>query len=82
MFPGDLAAPDRDHGDEDDADFAVRGRDVGQEPGDLLRVAEGEEEFVDEAVCADGAGEEAELEGGRGVGEEFFRVELVQGLSS
>lgn len=53
-----------------DLELPSRGRDAGNQPGDFVSVREGEDEFVDDAVDGDGAGDEGEgCRGGVGVDE-------------
>lgn len=50
----------RDDGREGDGEAFSGGRDTREEPGDGASVSEGEDEFVDYAVDAYGAGDEGE----------------------
>lgn len=62
-------SPDRDDAGKRDIQLLARWWDAGEQPGHLGRVREAEDELVDDAVDADGAGDEGE--GGVGwVGED------------
>ena len=63
-----------DAGEREGEDLACW-RDAREEPGDVFGVGEAEDEFVDYAVDADGAGDEAEGCVGRVAEDEMVGVE-------
>lgn len=58
MFVIESIASHIHHGCERDADVSPGGWDAGYEPGNGDGVREAEDEFVDDAIGADGAGDE------------------------
>lgn len=75
MLVTQAVAAQCDDGREGDSEALSRRWDTGKKPGNVACMCEGEDEFVDYAVDADGAGNEGE----RGIGgvaeDEVVRVE-------
>jgi len=68
-------SPHSNNGGERQREFAARGRDAGKQPGNLGRVREAENEFVDNTVDADGAGDKGDCSVGRVAVDEVVSVE-------
>ncbi len=73
-----FASTEPDDSDDDNFDFLVRGRYPGEDPVHLTGVFELHVEFVDDVVDADGAGDEAHVEGRRRGAQEVVFVEAFE----
>ncbi len=79
VFVGKFTVTEAYDGYERDFDVAVGGFDVGEEPGHLDGVGEGDDHLVDEGVFADGARDVGHLEVGRHARNKVIAVEGAEG---